>query len=102
MFYKDALRAPLLSAVVLLAAAVPAAATSYVMVADADLADQAAVIAEGRIVSAAPSPGSPSTDYLLEIGRLVKGYTAGSSVVVRVLGGRPEDGRPGLAISGAP
>ena len=83
------------------------AATSYVMVADADLADQAAVVAEGRIVSVAPSPagpagGSPSTDYLLEIDRLVKGYTAGSTIVVRVLGGMPEDGRMGLEIFGAP
>ncbi len=87
-----------------LAAAAPAAATSYVMVADADLADQAAVIAEGRIVSVAPSPagGAPSTDYLLDVDRLLKGYTAGSSVVVRVLGGRPDDGGMGLTIFGAP
>jgi len=107
MFCQDPLRAPVLSALALLAAlaaAAPAAATSYVMVSDADLADRAAVIAEGRIVSAAPSPagGSPATDYLLEIGRLVKGYTAGSSIVVRVLGGSPDDGRLGLAIFGAP
>jgi hypothetical protein len=93
---------PLLLA--LLAAAGRAAATSYVMVSDDDLADQAAVVAEGRIVSVAPSPagGSPSTDYLLEIDRLLKGYTAGSSIVVRVLGGMPEDGRLGLTIFGAP
>jgi hypothetical protein len=99
-----ALGLSLLALAALVAAAVPAAATSYVMVSDADLADQAAVVAEGRIVSVAPSPagGSPSIDYLFEIDRLLKGYTAGSSIVVRVLGGMPEDGRFGLAIFGAP
>ncbi|HEY8020638.1 MAG TPA: hypothetical protein VIH93_06040 [Thermoanaerobaculia bacterium] len=88
----------------LVAAAAPAAATSYVMVSDADLTDQAAVIAEGRIASVAPSPagGSPSTDYLLDIDRLVKGYTAGSSIVVRVLGGTPDGGGMGLTVFGAP
>ncbi len=99
-----ALALPLQLLAALLALAGPAAATSYVMVADADLADQAAVVAEGRIVSVAPSPegGPPSTDYLLEIDRLLKGYTAGSTVVVRVLGGMPEDGRLGLHVFGAP
>jgi hypothetical protein len=102
---RRTLALPILAA--LFAAAGPAAATSYVMVADVDLADQAAVVAEGRIVSVAVSPvgpsgGSPSTDYLLEIDRLLKGYTAGSTIVVRVLGGMPEDGRMGLHIFGAP
>ncbi len=93
-----------LASLAALLAAAPAAATSYVMVADADLVDQAPVIAEGSIVSVAPSPagGSPSTDYVLDVDRLLKGYTAGSSIVVRVLGGMPEDGRLGLTIFGAP
>ncbi len=92
-----------LAALTLLAVASPAAATSYVKVADQDLADQASVIAEGQITSAAGSPAdtAPSTDYLFEIDRLIKGYTAGSSVVVRVLGGVRADGM-GLKIWGAP
>ena len=87
----------------LLLAASPALATSFVRVADEDLADQASVIAEGQITSAAGSPAdtAPSTDYVFEIDRLIKGYTAGSSVVVRVLGGVRADGM-GLKIWGAP
>jgi hypothetical protein len=96
--------APLgVGALVLLAVASPAAATSFVKVSDQALADQASVIAEGRITSAEGSPANtaPSTDYLFEIDRLIKGYTAGSSVVVRVLGGVRADG-VGLKIWGAP
>jgi len=96
--------APLaLCALALLATVSPVAATSFVKVADQDLADQASVIAEGQITSAAGSPAdtAPSTDYLFEIDRLIKGYTAGSSVVVRVLGGVRADG-VGLKIWGAP
>jgi len=104
MPHRSRLQALGLSVFALAAMTAPVAATSYVMVADADLADQAEVVAEGRIVSVAPSPagGSPSTDYVLEIDRLIKGYTGGSSVVVRVLGGMPEDGGVGLKIWGAP
>ncbi len=90
-------------ALAMVAAVSPALATSYVMVSDQALADQASVIAEGHITSAEPSPANtaPSTDYLFEIDRLIKGYTAGSSVVVRVLGGVRADG-VGLKIWGAP
>jgi hypothetical protein len=82
---------------------VPAGATSYVMVADADLADQAAVIAEAHIVAAEPSPAEtmPATDYQVDIDRVIKGYTGGSSVVVRVPGGMRADGLA-VKIWGAP
>ncbi len=92
-----------LGALAFIFAVTPAAATSYVMVSDQALADQSSVIAEGHITSAEPSPAktAPSTDYLFEIDHLIKGFTAGSSVVVRVLGGVRADG-VGLKIWGAP
>src|SRR5215831_19028306 len=85
------------------ASVAPAGATSYVMVADGDLTDQAAVIAQVHVVSAEPSPAEtmPATDYQVDIDRLLKGRPGGSSVVVRVPGGMRADGR-GLKIWGAP
>jgi|HubBroStandDraft_3_1064219.scaffolds.fasta_scaffold14970_1 hypothetical protein len=85
------------------AGSLPAGATSYVMVSDVDLTDQAAVIAEVHIVSAEPSPADtlPATDYQVDIDRVLKGTTGGSSVVVRVPGGMRADGR-GVKIWGAP
>jgi hypothetical protein len=92
--------APLLLLVLL---ARPAAATSYVMVEDGDLADQAAVIAEVQVDSSQPAPArrSAGTDYLVDVLRTVKGSPAGSSIVVRVPGGRRPDGMS-LKIWGAP
>jgi len=91
---RPLLFAAALALVVLAAAAAPAAATSYVMVSDADLADQAAVIVEGTVVSIVPSPAGavPSTDYALAVDGLLKGRTAGPAIVVRVPGGARDDG----------
>jgi hypothetical protein len=84
-------------------AALPLAATSYVMVSDANLVEEASVIAEVRVASV--ERGSvktgPTTDYQVDVERLLKGYTAGSSIVVRVIGGVRADGL-GLKIWGAP
>lgn len=93
----------LLALAVLGSAARPAAATTYMMVPDPVLTDQATVIAEVRVVSVEPSPaqGIPSTDHLVEIDRLLKGFTSGSSIVVRLPGGVRPDGM-GLRIFGAP
>ena len=54
----------LFSTFVLLAA--PLAATTFVMVPDEDLADQAAAVVEARVltVDGAPGDGTPATDYL--------------------------------------
>lgn len=83
--------------------AAPAAATSFVMVSDATLADRAPLVVEARILSRenAPVAGTPSTDYLIEVERLVKGSVPGSNLVVRVSGGVGPDGI-GLKIWGAP
>jgi hypothetical protein len=87
----------------LLLLAAPAAATSYVMVDDAHLADQATVIAEVQVSSSQPSPArrSAATDYQVDVLHLLKGATAGSSIVVRVPGGKRPDGMS-LKIWGAP
>lgn len=79
------------------------AATTYVLPSDEVLADQASVIAEVKVVSVESSPagGMPSTDYLVDIDRLIKGYTSGSSILVRLPGGGRPDGM-GLKIWGAP
>lgn len=86
----------------LAAAASPGAATSYVAMSDAVLADRASLIVEGRVVSRENAPQwlRPSTDYLIEIDRVVKGDPSGSTLLVRVLGGERPDGMA-LKIFGA-
>jgi len=82
----------------------PAAATSFQMMSDQALADQARAIADVRVVSSAPAVlgnGEPATDYQVDVERVVKGSLPGSTVVVRVPGGVRADG-VGLKIWGAP
>jgi hypothetical protein len=81
----------------------PAAATTYRMMPDSALADQAAVVADVKVVDAngAPLAGEPATDYLVEVNRVLKGSLSGSTVVVRVPGGVDPEGL-GLRIYGAP
>jgi hypothetical protein len=82
----------------------PAAATSYQMMSDQALADQARAIAAVRVVSSAPAilgSGEPATDYQVDVERVVKGSLPGSTIVVRVPGGVRADG-VGLKIWGAP
>lgn len=91
------------AAALALAAALPAAATTYVMPPDEALVDQAAVIAQVSVLAAEPAPieGPPSTDYFVQIERVLKGYVAGGTVVVRVPGGIGPEGL-GLRLWGAP
>ena len=88
---------------VLILVAAPLAATSFVMVPDEDLADQAAVVVEARVLSVDGAPGKrmPATDYLIEVERVLKGSPPGSTLIVRVPGGVRADGL-GLKIWGAP
>jgi hypothetical protein len=87
---------------ILLSFAAPAAATTYRMVSDTDLADQAPVIVEA-VVTAAGSPAAAalSTDYQVEVERWLRGEAARGSLTVRVPGGQRPDGT-GLKIWGAP
>jgi hypothetical protein len=81
----------------------PAGATSYQMISDTALMDQASAIVQARVVGVEPAPvsGRPSTDYLVEIERVLKGDLPGSTIVVRVPGGVGPDGI-GLKVWGAP
>jgi hypothetical protein len=85
-----------------LLAALPAWATSYVMVSDEDLTDQAAVVVEARVLSVDSAPTERiATDYLVEVERVVKGSLPGSNLIVRVPGGFRPDGT-GRVIWGSP
>lgn len=90
-------------ALVLFAAATAATATSYVPVADAELARQAEVIALVDVVAVEPGPAgaTPATDYLVAADDIAQGYLPGGTVVVRVPGGMGADGI-GLEVDGAP
>lgn len=83
--------------------AAPAAATSFIAMSDAALADRSPLIVEARVAARdnAPQWRRPSTDYLVEVERVLKGSPSGSTLVVRVLGGERPDG-VGLHIFGAP
>jgi hypothetical protein len=83
-------------------AALPVAATTYVMVSDEDLADQAQLIVSGQVaaVGAAAVGAAPTTDYLLAVDRVLKGEAL-DRIVVRVPGGRAAGDRF-LKVWGAP
>ena len=95
----------------LVALALPAAmvlgpsseATTYTMVYDGDLHEQAEVVARVEVLSTSPAPGlgAPHTDHIVLVERLLKGQVSGTTVVVRVLGGVGPDGL-GLKVYGAP
>ncbi len=92
-----------LAVLTLLAFATSALATSFVPVADRDLAAQADVIALATVMAVEPGPADrpPTTDYVVEVDELVQGHLAGGTVVVRVPGGVGADGI-GLKVDGAP
>jgi hypothetical protein len=84
-----------------------ARATTYVMMRDEDLADQADLIARVRVEAAAPAPewsGHFATDYTVRVERALKGDPGESRITVRVPGGEGPDGPDGvrLHVWGAP
>jgi hypothetical protein len=82
----------------------PAAATTYMMMSDQALVDQAAAVVDARVIGVDSAPtvdGPPATDYLVEVNRVLKGDLPGSTIVVRVPGGINPAGL-GLKIWGAP
>lgn len=88
-------------------ASLPAAATSVVVGTDEDLFDQAPVVLEGTILSSAPAPGLPATQYRVRVERTLKAPGGKAltgnfgEIVVRVLGGDDVNGNH-LTIWGAP
>lgn len=87
----------------LIVAAVPAVAVTYVPMDDGALADSAPVIVEVQVIDASTATvgGKLFTDYQVAVQRVVKGSIAGNTLVVRVLGGRSQHGIS-LEIQGAP
>ncbi len=80
----------------------PAEATTYVMMPDEALVDSSPLIVEARVISVSGAPAAtPSTDYRVEILRLLKGNDLGDNpgnkpgaeIVVRRPGGINADGR---------
>jgi len=92
-----------LVAVLAVALALPAAATSYVMVSDQHLVQTSAAAVEARVLSvdSAPSGAMPFTDYLIEVDRLLSGEIPGRNLIVRIPGGERPDG-VGLKLFGLP
>ena len=97
------LPALIVACVILLLSAGGSQATSYKMITDEDLAKQATVIVQAVVVAREPAPiaAPPSTDYFVQVERVLKGYVAGSTVVVRLAGGIGPDG-VGLRVWGSP
>ena len=92
---------PLIPLLLALAAA-PALATTFVLGTDEELFDQAALVAEGTVVSARPAAsGQPATEYRIRVERAIKGRPPIGDVTVRVPGGTGADGWQ-LTIWGAP
>jgi len=68
---------------------------------DEDLFDQAPVVIEGTVLSAAPAHGRPATEYRVRVERTLKGRVTAGTIAVQVLGGDDENGMH-LTIWGAP
>jgi hypothetical protein len=102
-----AIRPRTLLLVCLLAAGVaaPSGATTYVMVPDEALVDEAPLAAVVRIAAVDPGAGRAGgpveTEVLAEVESVLKGRLAGGTVRVRIPGGVTADGK-GLRIFGAP
>ena len=97
-------RLTILTILLLILASLPAAATSVVVGTDEDLFDQAPVVLEGTVLSAAPAPGLPATQYRVRVERTLKapaGKALHGDVVVRVPGGDDAHGVR-LTLWGAP
>lgn len=86
-----------------LCAAAPLAATSFVMMEDSTLVDQADLVVRAHVLTRDDSPaeGTPSTDYLVEVDQVLAGNLPGSTLLVRVPGGTGPDGAR-LHVFGAP
>jgi len=84
-------------------AALPAGATTVVMMADTRLASQSELVVVARSVGTVPAPelDRPVTDYLMSIERVMLGSLDSSAIVVRVPGGTAANGMS-LKIWGAP
>ncbi len=83
------------TAVVALLGALPAAAIVYVMPTDESMVDRSPIIVFGEVLSVQPGSDGrlPTTDYLFAVEEVLKGFVAGSGIMVRQPGGLTDDGR---------
>ena len=67
----------------------PAGAIVYVMPTDESMVDRSPIIVFGEVLSVQPGPAgaSPTTDYLFAVEEVLKGFVAGSGIMVRQPGG---------------
>ena len=81
----------------------PASAVVYVVPTDESLVDRSLVIVFGEILSVQPGPDGrfPTTDYLFAVEEVLKGFVAGSGIMVRQPGGVGADG-VAMTIGGLP
>ena len=84
----------LVAALVLVTVATtPAGGLTYVMATDGELLERSAVVVLGRVLGVEGAPSArPSTDYFVEVERPLKGFVPSSTILVRMPGGRSEDG----------
>lgn len=83
--------------------ALPAFATSFVMVSDPDLAAEADAIVVGRVIAVETRSNDerPRTRYTVEVEELLRGEIATKTITVSVPGGITKSGRV-LVVHGAP
>ena len=100
---RSTLRRLLAFAALLAAPLAPAAATTYLAAPDEALVSRADLVVQAKVVEATVgrAAGTPSTDYRVEVERVVAGPAAGTTLVVNVPGGEGADGR-GLKLWGVP
>ena len=81
----------------------PAGAIVYVMPTDESMVDRSLIIVFGEVLSAQPGPAGapPTTDYLFAVEEVLKGFVAGSGIMVRQPGGVGVDG-VAMRIGGLP
>ncbi|MCY3963449.1 MAG: hypothetical protein OXG83_00320 [Acidobacteria bacterium] len=74
--------------------ALPAAAIVYVMPTDEGMVDRSPIIVFGEVLSVQPGPAgaTPTTQYLFAVEEVLKGFVAGSGIIVRQPGGVGADG----------
>jgi hypothetical protein len=91
------------AAVATLLLAVPATAIVYVMPTDESMVDRSPIIVFGEVLSVRPGPGgaSPTTEYLFSVEEVLKGFVAGSAVMIRQPGGGGDDGTA-MSVMGLP
>lgn len=77
-------------------------ASTFIMPTDDELFGKSDLVVVATITFADAAPGArPSTDYTVEVSRLLKGYVPANTLIVRELGGLAADRSSALTVHGA-